>query len=53
MENDYYEEFDKEKITYLTSDSPNVLDDLSDDHAYIIGGLVDHNHHRVLIYFIS
>lgn len=50
MENDYYEEFDKEKITYLTSDSPNVLDDLSDDHAYIIGGLVDHNHHRGLCY---
>ncbi|VDI70122.1 tRNA (guanine9-N1)-methyltransferase [Mytilus galloprovincialis] len=45
-ENDYHEEFDKDKIIYLSGDSPNVLEDLSDDHAYIIGGLVDHNQYK-------
>ncbi|XP_071131500.1 tRNA methyltransferase 10 homolog A-like isoform X1 [Mytilus edulis] len=45
-ENDYHEEFDKDKIIYLSGDSPNVLEDLSDDHVYIIGGLVDHNQYK-------
>ncbi|CAG2230206.1 RG9MTD [Mytilus edulis] len=45
-ENDYHEEFDKDKIVYLSGDSPNVLEDLSDDHVYIIGGLVDHNQYK-------
>lgn len=45
-ENDYHEEFDRDQIVYLSGDSPNVLEDLSDDHVYIIGGLVDHNQYK-------
>lgn len=41
--------FDKDKIVYLTSESDNVIGDIEEDKVYIIGGLVDHNCHKVSI----
>ncbi|XP_029382486.1 tRNA methyltransferase 10 homolog A isoform X1 [Echeneis naucrates] len=42
----YSEIVAKEDLIYLTSDSPNVLEELDQKRAYVIGGLVDHNHHK-------
>lgn len=44
----YLKLFDRNSIVYLTSDSDHVLDALDPNAAYIIGGLVDHNHHKGL-----
>ncbi|XP_059520809.1 tRNA methyltransferase 10 homolog A isoform X4 [Myotis daubentonii] len=42
----YIEFIKKEDLIYLTSDSPNVLKELDESKAYVIGGLVDHNHQK-------
>lgn len=48
--NHFSEVIQKEDLIYLTSDSPNVLSELDASKAYVIGGLVDHNHHKGLTY---
>lgn len=46
----YSELIKKEDLVYLTSDSPDVLSELDERKAYVIGGLVDHNHHKGITY---
>eukprot|EP00920_Eleutheroschizon_duboscqi_P020470 GHVT01048488.1.p1 GENE.GHVT01048488.1~~GHVT01048488.1.p1 ORF type:complete len:778 (+),score=115.81 GHVT01048488.1:1524-3857(+) len=40
-------------VVYLTADSPNVLETLEADTAYVVGGLVDRNRHKGLTYKLA
>jgi tRNA (guanine9-N1)-methyltransferase len=44
-------EYNKDKeIIYLTADSDNEISELSSNHIYIIGGIVDRNKHKLLTF---
>ena len=45
-----FNRFDKERMVYLTADSPNVITHLEPDKVYVIGALVDRNRHKELCY---
>ena len=46
----YLNLFDKDKLVYLTADSETNLDTFDPESIYIIGGIVDHNRHKMLTY---
>lgn len=47
---DFPQELPKDRLVYLTADSENVLEELDPTQIYIIGGIVDHNKHKLLTF---
>jgi tRNA (guanine9-N1)-methyltransferase len=37
----------RDRVTYLTADSTEVLEELKEGETYIIGGICDHNRYKV------
>lgn len=50
---DVFSDVERESICYLTSDSPNEIEDFDESKVYIIGGMVDHNHHKSHCYDLA
>ncbi|KAK5575198.1 hypothetical protein RB653_010454 [Dictyostelium firmibasis] len=46
----YLEKFEKDELVYLTSDSPNVIQELDLSKKYIVGAIVDHNRLKGITY---
>jgi len=40
----------KESLVYLTADSETLLAELDPSQVYVIGGIVDHNRHKLLTF---
>jgi len=49
-ESSYLDLYDKEKLVYLSPESPHVLNQIDTEKIYIIGGIVDHNRLKGLSY---
>jgi Trm5-related predicted tRNA methylase len=43
----YMDIFESKDLVYLTSESDSIISSLEGDKVYVIGGLVDHNSHKV------